>query len=221
MHGDIDQQLFTPYFYSRVACCGVGGGPMLDEVVGYGDHSIDLRVTAETCSCNLTATYGAARVPANRSFAACSVPFISKADPMWSHSARCSNYLYVQMQSQTVLTTWGALLGLSSIVLLPIFGKIADIYGRRKVFYWTTVMTCTVFCILTADAALRLAGNGPIYLTAPLLATGAIHDAISWAMLVDLIPEPADQARFFPLMTPILAHGSSGTESKSIASMAG
>ena len=24
---------------------------------------------------------------------------------MWSHSARCSNYLYVQMQSQTVLTT--------------------------------------------------------------------------------------------------------------------
>ena len=71
MHGDIDQQLFTPYFYSRVACCGIDGGPMLQETVGYGDHTIDLRITTETCSCDLNATYGAARVPANRSFAAC------------------------------------------------------------------------------------------------------------------------------------------------------
>jgi hypothetical protein len=39
MHRDIDWQLVPPYFYSRVACCGVGGEPMLEEVYKTIDES--------------------------------------------------------------------------------------------------------------------------------------------------------------------------------------
>ena len=44
MHADVDNQIFQPYFYSRVACCGGrAGGPPLPDSVDYGGHALDLR----------------------------------------------------------------------------------------------------------------------------------------------------------------------------------
>ena len=157
----------------------------------------------------MEATYGPAldhlgqALPANNSLAACDVPYISSDSALWSHSAGCPNFPYVQMQAQTLSTAWGTLQGVAVLFFLPVFGKIADVYGRRQVFYWTTVMTILSFFIFTVDAALGL-GDWSIYMTAPLLATFATHGAVGWAMAVDLVPDPAEQAMFSPLMTPIL-----------------
>jgi MFS family permease len=204
-------------FYTRVKCCGLDGGPMLDNVVGYGTHTIDLRVTAKSCECNLNETFGEANFPEDGSFAPCAVPFISKDSAMWSHSKYCSNYAYVQMETQTAMAVWGGLLGLSAIIWLPAMGKVADIYGRRQIFYWTTLLTCCTFVILAVDAAFRFDNNYFVWTTAPLLSSSAIHAAIGWTMIIDLVPDPIDQAVIFPLVTPILQQDSK----KNVASICG
>lgn len=203
LHGDIDRQVFTPYFYSRVACCGgLDGGPPLTDVISYAGHDLTLAITAETCDCELAATYGKG-VAHNGSIAACDLPFISSDSRLWSHSARCPNFPYVQAVTQTLKTTWQTLQGLSALFFLPVFGRIADIYGRRQVFYWTTVMTIIAFAVFIADAYLLL-GDWAVYLTAPMTAVFATHGLVSWAMAIDLVPDPIDQAKFFPILSPIL-----------------
>jgi len=120
------------------ACCGVDGGPDLpdfDPVL-----NISLVVTSETCSCDLADTYGAAAT-AGGSIGPCQVPILPNDAVKWSHSSSCANYIYVQSKAQVLGATWGSLSGLSILILLPMLGKIADLYGRQKVYYWTTVST--------------------------------------------------------------------------------
>ena len=107
MHRDIDWQLVPPYFYSRVACCGVGGGPMLDDVVSYAGRAVELRITPASCQCDLEEPFGAG-VAVNGSIAACAVPQLPRDSAMWSHSSSCSNFQYVQMETQTLQTAWTA-----------------------------------------------------------------------------------------------------------------
>jgi MFS family permease len=211
LHADVDTALFPPYFYTRVSCCemGPGGtGPMLPPVEAYGDHDIKLYITPESCDCDIDKVYGKAAVnPVNETIAACAMPMLDRDSPLWSHSSYCPNLMYVQAQQQTLSTSWTALQNVSALFCLVIFSKVSDVYGRKRVFYWTTVMTIISFAIFTADSAFRLASDSFIYITAPLLATFSTHDAVAWSMAVDLVPDPVDQAAFFPLLTPILNKG--------------
>ena len=211
LHADVDIQLFPVYFYSRVACCGQGPdgtGPMLPPVERYGDHNITLYITHESCGCDLDATYGKAAVdPVNNAIAACKVPPLDRDSALWSHSKHCTNFPYVESQQQALSTAWGGLQLLFTLPTMVVFSKVSDVYGRRQVFYWTTVMTICCFAIFAVDAAFNIASDVFIYITAPLLATFSIHDAVSWSMAVDLVPDPVDQAAFFPLITPIFNKG--------------
>ena len=194
------------------ACCGVDGGPALPNF----DPSlpnVDLRVTAETCNCNFTATYAAAAAAegkldslANGSFAPCDVPILPDTSPKWSHSAHCRNYIYTQAEAQTLGASWGSFQGLCILFGLPVLGKIADLYGRQKVYYWTTVSTVTTFAVFAIDAKLDL-GDGAVLATAPLMASYGGHQLLAWAMMIDLFPDPKDQAKWFPAVAPFIGRG--------------
>ena len=205
LHADVDTQLFPPYFYTRVSCCGKGPAPspMLQDEMPFGDHSIKLTVTEKWCDCDITDTYGPQY---NTTIGACDVPPIDPDSALWSHSKHCTNFRYVQAIQQQLSTAWTGLQQLSALPILIIFGKVSDVYGRRQVFYWTTVMTILAFAIYSMDAAFNLS-DAFIYVTAPLLATFATHDAVAWAMVADLVPDQVDQATFFPWMAPILSGG--------------
>ena len=210
VHKDIDFQLFQPYFFSRVECCGLNGGPMLEDVTQYGGHDVDLKVTAHECDCNLTATYPGAAVrndtvgvPAF--IAACEVPFISPDDALWSHSANCANWPYVRMQAQTLTSGWYSIMTLVFVILMPIFGRLSDLYGRRQVFYYTTVMSMVAFAIFTADSAVQLTSDWAVYLTAPLLTASFVTEVVAWSMAADLVPDAQDQARIFPVLMVIFS----------------
>jgi len=60
--------------------------------------------------------------------------------------------------------------------------------------------------VFALDAAYNL-GDGAILITAPLMASYAGHQAIAWAMFIDMYPNPADQAKFFPIIAPIIGGG--------------
>ena len=62
------------------------------------------------------------------------------------------------------------------------------------------------FGVFALDAAYNL-GDGAILITAPLMASYAGHQAIAWAMFIDMYPNPADQAKFFPIIAPIIGGG--------------
>ena len=91
-------------------------------------------------------------------------------------------------------------------MLLPVCGRIADIYGRRQIFYWTTLATGTAFFLFFMDASLQasggLGGNGLIYMTAPLLASFATHGPVGWAMAMDLVPD-VSPAAICPYCVPV------------------
>eukprot|EP01047_Picozoa_sp_COSAG01_P025862 COSAG01_NODE_1648_length_9629_cov_9.733998_4_plen_290_part_00 len=210
MHRDIDWQLVPPYFYTRVACCGDGGGPMLDEVVSYAGHEVELRVTPATCQCDLEATFGRADFThllangsSSPSIAACRVPKLQRDHAMWSHSEYCRNFQYVQMEGTTVQVSWTAQIQLWYIPMMACFGKASDIYGRRFVYLWTTVFTVILFVTFTLDARFRL-GDWAVYSTAPFMSSYYMHDVVAWSMAVDLLPLPLDQAKLFPLLAPVL-----------------
>lgn len=184
LHSDIDTQINKPYFFSRVSCCGLGGSPpTLPAVADYAGHDVPLEISASSCTCDMAKTFGAANVDPNGTVSACSVPWLNDTSPEWSHSSYCRNFQYVQMEVQTLSTAWGTLQLIGALFCLPVFGKMADIYGRRSVFYWTTVMTVLSFFIFTADAAYRM-GDWAILATAPLLATFSTHGAVGWCVFI-------------------------------------
>jgi MFS family permease len=213
MHRDIDLQLFQPFFFSRVRCCG-SEGPELTDVVTYAGRDLELRVTAETCQCDLAATFGGSY---NTSIGACDVPFVPRDSAMWSHSSHCSNFQYVQMEMQTLFTAWNAQQSLWYVPLMAVFGKISDTYGRRSVFYHTTLFTVLIFMTFTVDAWLGPLPDWVIYATAPFQCSAYVHDIVGWSMAIDLVPEPVDQAKLFPLLVPILSGTVASTVGDGIA----
>ena len=87
---------------------------------------------------------------------------------------------------------------------MAVFGKISDVYGRRSVFYWTTTFTVLIFLTFTLDAWVGPLPDWVIYATAPFQCSAFVHDIVGWSMTVDLVPDPVDQAKLFPLLVPIL-----------------
>ena len=138
------------------------------------------------------------------SIAACAVPFVSRDSAMWSHSGHCPNFQYVQMEMQTLFTAWNAQQSVWYVPLMAVFGKISDVYGRRSVFYWTTTFTVLIFLTFTLDAWVGPLPDWVIYATAPFQCSAFVHDIVGWSMAVDLVPDPVDQAKLFPLLVPIL-----------------
>jgi hypothetical protein len=211
LHKEVDTQILTPYLYTRVECCGSLPGPPWNPAVqraeesplradwDYGDHIVWLNVTAASCNCDLKAQYPTAKI-CNGSIAPCDVPWLERDDPLWSHSGRCRNYQYVQTEVNDVNNWFSVWQAAGALCLLPTCGKLADLYGRRPVFNWTTAMPCFAFLIFLVDAMIGLS-NGAIYLGGIMLTVFLTHGPIGWAMTIDLIPDPVDQARFFPIVS--------------------
>ena len=153
MHGDIDQRILTPYFYTRIACCEPGAA-RLPEVMQFSGRALNLSVTAATCHCDVVATYGAEAVGDDGTIAACDVPQISRDSPLWSHSARCSNWPYVREETQVLITAWGSVAALVSFVVLPAAGNLADLYGRLQIFIWSSAIVGIGFLIFVSMRSL-------------------------------------------------------------------
>ena len=208
LHKEVDIQLFTPFFYSRVRCCG-DDDPPLPNSVGFGDHAIELSISADSCQCNVSTSYPTAASSLSQRplvIDACDVPMLPKQDPLWSHSSQCANYPYVQMTGQLVYTTWQMVAAAAAILFLPISGRAGDMYGRRAIFIIVVGAAASSFWIFTLDGVLGF-GDLPIYATGIGIGAFSCLLPVQWAMAVDLVPEPADQARFFPIMSAV-ANGS-------------
>ena len=136
------------------------------------------------------------------SIAPCQVPWLERDHPLWSHSGRCRNYQYVQTEVNSINNWFSLWQAVGALCLLPICGKLADVYGRRPVFNWTTVMPCIAFLIFLVDSIVGV-GNGMIYFAGILLTVFLTHGPIGWSMTIDLIKDPIDQERFFPIMNAI------------------
>ncbi len=149
MHGDIDQRILTPYFYTRISCCEPGAA-QLPEVMDFSGRELNLSITAATCHCDLVATYGADVVSDDGTIPACGVPQISRDSPLWSHSAHCSNWPYVREQTQVLITAWGSVAALVSVVVLPAAGNLADLYGRLQIFIWSSAIVGIGFLIFVS-----------------------------------------------------------------------
>ena len=213
LHKEIDTQILTPFLYTRVRCCGSEPGPPsrpavqrpgeapLPAAYAYGDHIVWLNVTETSCNCDLAKSYPGATV-VQGSIAPCEVPWLAADDPLWSHSGTCRNYQYVQAEVNSVNNLFSVWQAVGALLLVPVCGKLADIYGRRPVFNVTTLMPCVAFLVFLTDALVGLS-NGPIYFAGILLTVFLTHGPIGWSMLIDLIPDPVDQARFFPIFNAI------------------
>jgi MFS family permease len=68
---------------------------------------------------------------------ACDVPVMPRDDPLWSHSLYCDNNQYILDQTQGVKTAYSTLNILGTILFLPTGGHIGDVWGRKKVIFWT------------------------------------------------------------------------------------
>lgn len=213
LHKEVDQQILTPFLYTRVRCCGSEPGPPTSPAVqrpgepalpaayAYGDHIVWLNVTERSCNCDLAKSYPGAPV-VQGSIAPCDVPWLTPDDPLWSHSATCRNYQFVQAEVNSVNNWFSLWQAMGALLLVPICGKLADLYGRRPIFKVTTLMPCVAFLIFFVDTFFGLS-NGFIYFAGIMLTVFLTHGPIGWSMMIDLIPEPVDQARFFPIFNAI------------------
>ena len=146
MHGDIDQRILTPYFYTRIHCCEPGEPP-LPDVMEFSGRPLNLSVSAASCHCDVVATYGAAAVGEDGLIAACAVPQISRDSRLWSHSDHCSNWPFVREETQVLITAWSSVAALVSVVVLPASGNIADLYGRLQIFIWSSAIVGIGFLV--------------------------------------------------------------------------
>lgn len=157
MHKEMDVQLFQPYFYTRVSCCGPGESPLPNHM-RFGSHTVELSISKESCHCDVHASYP--DVPYNASeplvIDACAVPVLPKANPLWSHSRHCPNFLYVQLEAQKLTATWNVFAAAAALLCLPLGGRCADLYGRRLVWFWASAATTLAFCIFTVDGLFDL-----------------------------------------------------------------
>ena len=201
-HRNIDLQIFQPYAYSRVSCCGLGGGPMLSPSYSYGGHSVQLSVTAKSCECDLAAVYPAAPIE-NGTIAPCDVPFIAADSALWSHSASCANWPYVMLMAQTVTSGWYSTQTVLFILVMPLCARISDVYGRRDAFLYATAAVMLAVALFAVDAALEL-GDWAVYLTSPFFTASYVLEVVCWSMAADLVPNPVDQAKIFPLLVPLI-----------------
>lgn len=201
MHGDIDQRILTPYFYTRIHCCEPGIEP-LPNVMEFGGRDLNLTITAASCRCDVALEYGAsaADLPGG-AMSACAVPMISRDSPLWSHSAHCSNWPYVREQTQVLITVWGSVAALVSVAILPASGNLADLYGRLNIFVLSSAIVGVGFAVFTLDAAYHLP-DSVVILTGVIFGCSRAHGPAAWAMLMDLIP-PGSRVKWFPVMSAI------------------
>ena len=81
------------------------------------------------------------------------------------------------MEAQTLVVAWTAQIQLWMLPLSLVFGKAADLYGRRKIFYVTTAFTVALFLTFTIDAYVHL-DDWVVALTAPLMSAYYVHDIV-------------------------------------------
>jgi MFS family permease len=106
------------------------------------------------------------------------------------------------MQAQTISTNWNLVTAAAAIACLPIAGKFADLYGRRIIFIVVVMCAGAAFWVFTVDGLFDL-GDAPILLTGVGIGAFQCLGPVQWAMAIDLVPDPVDQARFFPVMAAI------------------
>ena len=135
IYGKIDGDIWSPYLFSRVHCCDkVGtGGPMLNEIgsASFGKYNITALEDILAYGVDPKTVDPVYGIPA------CEVPVMPRDDPLWSHSLYCDNNQYILDQTQKTKTAYSTLNILGTILFLPTGGHIGDVWGRKKVIFWT------------------------------------------------------------------------------------
>ena len=163
---------------------------------------MQLSVTAKSCECDLAAVYPSAPIE-NGTIAPCDVPFIAADSALWSHSASCANWPYVMLMAQTVTSGWYSTQTVLFILVMPLCARISDVYGRRDAFLYATAAVMLAVALFAVDAALEL-GDWAVYLTSPFFTASYVLEVVCWSMAADLVPNPVDQAKIFPLLVPLI-----------------
>lgn len=137
--------IFTPYLYTRVQCCG-SLGPLphrfditdLDEITAIQTEASDL---------HMGTLHVEQDAHGNRFIPACSVPSFPSSSTLWSKSAKCVSTAYVRERSQRVIGITNPLQTVATLLVLPVGGVVADRFGRKPVLYVYAVM-CILACLL-------------------------------------------------------------------------
>jgi hypothetical protein len=253
MHSEIDDKIMTPYYYTRVHCCGpdsysipnemefLGEADAEDDPIGASLNrplkmSIDNSTCCDICAatralcstgqatsqsfawdgqtfsatcpdarpqlCSIEDVYGGAAVSDQR-IDACDVPELPRDHVLWAHSRHCSNWAYVREEAQKWTVSFQALSMVVGMIFLPSLGNVADLYGRKQVFFWSSAVMTIAFLTFTCDAAFELS-DFCLYFTAIIFAMSVVHGPAAWAMQMDLVP-PASREKWFPIVSGISA----------------
>ena len=203
LHASIDGDLSTPYYWSRVSCCGALGSP--------ANLSAQYDVTCENPPDNcLTAVYDPALDQPGDRIGACELPDLERANPLWSHSNHCVNWDFVRFFVQRFVGTRSPIVTVVSCLMLPVGAGLADMYGRRPVIIFgavATILQLGLYWIGSLPRVIEADRFGLVVYTGGIVnALGASTGSASNAMLADLV-QPADRAKGFPLLAMVSGVG--------------
>eukprot|EP01051_Picozoa_sp_SAG22_P023680 SAG22_NODE_6219_length_884_cov_0.956688_1_plen_194_part_01 len=169
------------------ALCATGAATPMDQVWRGGTTFEPVCPAARPKVCQIKDVYGKANLDRlTGAISACAVPPLPRDHVLWSHSRHCSNWAYVREQVQTLQVGWGAITMLIGMLFLPSVGNVADLYGRKPVFFWSSAIGSLAFLTFMFDAWLEL-GDFAIYLTAVMMGAAVVHGPAAWAMQMDLV----------------------------------
>lgn len=144
--GKIDGDVISPYLNSRVYCCGGAfDAPVLTEHYDITDNAT-LLYFADNFDAVDKSGEPLAKIKA------CDVPqIVDTSDVHWSLSGNCVSKSFVLDQTQ-LIRGWAYQVGsYCAILILPLGGHVGDCWGRKKVYWWTTVCLISVASLYWLD----------------------------------------------------------------------
>lgn len=183
----MEANVFTPFIYTRVQCCGDHGPLPSKYDITDARRMSEIRAHARLEGLPLpriqTDAAGRERI------LGCDLPHFQPKNRMWSKSPGCVSGSYVQNQAQNFIGINTPLQKAACLVALPVGGKIADEVGRRPVLFVYAIM-CFVSCaIYVADTKLfAIWGNIPAFVAGMLICPcWEPKDTVMTGSVVDLV----------------------------------
>jgi MFS family permease len=199
LHASIDGDLSTPYYWSRVSCCGALGSPSELSAT----YDITCEDPPDDC---MTAEYDPALDQPGDALGACDLPTLDRANPLWSHSNHCVNWDFVRFFVQRFVGIRSPIVTTVACLILPVGAGLADMYGRRPVIIFgavATIMQLGLYWIASLPNVIEADRFGLLVYTGAIVnALGASTGSASNAMLADLV-QPSDRAKGFPLLAMV------------------
>ncbi|CAK0801718.1 unnamed protein product [Prorocentrum cordatum] len=199
----LEVNIFLPYLYTRVRCCGAGPGatPLGEQYDVRAD--LEVRAIREEAAAQGLAIEGGA------SIAACAVPAFPASSRQWSLSPFCGNRAFVEDRAQRVVGINGPLQKLAGLAVLPVGGAVADAVGRRPVLIAYAVVLMAACFLYALDAAVQSSyGDVGLYLAGALLCVSwdpkdnVVNGAVS-----DMVSGEADRGRAFAFIVALNSVG--------------